>query len=135
MIKPVSSSNEGRVARIRVDYEDGSFDDVQVFPDSTFPLYSLRRRQPDSDTTGAHTNAAVAALLFFTAMKFQRTEYSIEDPKTLELLRFCKTNPKKGARLSLNDPTPRQLVALGIWGIIAALGIYSQWPVIRTMLE
>ena len=77
-----------RVTRIHVEYEDGSFDNMELLPGDDLPLYDLRRKQGGSRkrNLGAHTGGAVAALLFLTASSSFRREYSAMDPDVVKLL-------------------------------------------------
>jgi len=82
---------EPQVARIRIEYADGSLDDITLVPNPGLPLFGLDRAQPGkpSRSLGAHSAGAIAALLFRTALTTQRIEYSFRDPKIAELLRHA----------------------------------------------
>ena len=81
--------SEPRVTRIHVEYEDGSFDDIESLPQDGTPFYDLRRKRPDSRKRGLglHTGGAVAAILFMTAFYGQRREYSAFDLEICKLLK------------------------------------------------
>ena len=77
------------VTHIRIDYADGSADEIELLPDSNtnIPLYGWTRTCPDSQgRPGAYTAPAIAALLFQTALARHITEYDFKDPKTRDLL-------------------------------------------------
>jgi len=79
---PNTVMNQPSVARIRVEYEDGSCDTIERVQRDDFPLYCLTRKRPGSELPrGAYTNAAIAALLFSTAFTTKWTEYSSRDKK------------------------------------------------------
>ncbi|MBI5396693.1 MAG: hypothetical protein HZA91_15475 [Verrucomicrobia bacterium] len=72
-----------------MDYDDGSFDIIRLIQSDDFPLYSLTRKRPDSKLPGgAYTTAAIAALLFSTAMTTKWTAYSLRDKKIATLI-YC----------------------------------------------
>jgi hypothetical protein len=76
------------VTGIRVEYDDGSCDSIEMLQRGDFPLYGLTRKRPDSETPrGAYTTAAIAALLFSTAFTTKWTEYSARDQKLVKLIR------------------------------------------------
>ena len=80
--------NSPAVTRIRVEYDDGSCDSIELLQRGDLPLYGLTRKRPDSEPPrGAYTSAAIAALLFGTAFTTKRTEYSAQDPKLGGLIR------------------------------------------------
>lgn len=85
--------NEPRIARIRLEYEDGSSDDIGLLPNPGFPLYSLDRSQVREPVRhlGAHSVFAIAALLFRTAFTTRRTEYSSQDPEITKLARVVES--------------------------------------------
>ena len=89
--KEPASTSEPQVAQIRIEYEDGSFDDIKLVPNPGLPLYGLDRTRPGKPkrSLGAHSAGAIAALLFRTALTAHRTEYSYRDPKIAELLRHA----------------------------------------------
>ena len=79
--------NASPVSRILVQYEDGSFDEIKPLQRGDAPLYSLRRQQPGAQASpGAFTPAAIAALLFKTAMTSGWTAYSSKDKKMAALV-------------------------------------------------
>ncbi len=76
------------VTRIRVDYDDGSYDTIELLQRGKLPLFGLARNGPDLESpSGAYTTGAIAALLFCTAIKAERTEYSPADKQIAGLLR------------------------------------------------
>ena len=67
------------VTRIRVEYDDGSCDSIELLQRGDLPLYGLTRKRPDSEPPrGAYTTAAIAVLLFGTAFTAKWTEYSAQ---------------------------------------------------------
>jgi hypothetical protein len=77
------------VTRIRVEYDDGSCDSIELLQREGFPLYGLTRKRPDSETPrGAYTGGAIAGLLFSTAFTAKWTEYSARDQKVENLIRY-----------------------------------------------
>ena len=81
-----------QITRIRIEYADGSMDEIEALPDSNteIPLYGWTRTRPNFQRpAGAYTAHAIAALLFKTALSRQLTEYDISDPKIRDLLRNC----------------------------------------------
>lgn len=64
--KEPASTSEPQVAQIRIEYEDGRFDDIKLVPNPGLPLYGLDRVQPSKPerSLGAHSAGAIAALLF-----------------------------------------------------------------------
>ena len=86
-----ASTSKPQVAQIRIEYEDGSFDEIKLVPNPGLPLYGLDRTQPGkpSRSLGAHSAGAIAALLFRTALTTRRIEYSFRDPKIAALLRHA----------------------------------------------
>lgn len=81
--------SEPRVTRIRVEYEDGSFDNIDHLPQDETAFYDLRRERPVSyeGRLGLHTGGAIASILFLTALHGRRREYSVTDP---EIQKLCK---------------------------------------------
>ena len=76
------------VTRIRVEYNDGSCDTIELLQRGDFPLYGLIRKRPDSEQPrSAYTTAAIAALLFSTAFATRWTDYSATDKKLRGLIR------------------------------------------------
>jgi hypothetical protein len=95
---PSIVTNQPSVARIRVEYDDGSCDTIELLQRGDFPLYGLTRKRPDSiSPRGAYTTAAIAALLFSTAFTTKWTEYSSRDRKMGGLIRYWlgKSPPQK----------------------------------------
>ena len=79
------------VTRIRVEYDDGSCDTIELLQQGDLPLYGLTRKRPDSETPrGAYTTAAIAALLFSTAFTTKWMEYSARDTKLAGLIRYWR---------------------------------------------
>ena len=85
---------EPQVKCIRVEYADGSVDEIENLPGANIPLYNLRRKRgcADMDELGMHTGTAVAGLLFLTASTTLRREYSSVDPEMYWLLTGGKEN-------------------------------------------
>lgn len=83
------------ISCIHIDYTDGSYDIIKPIQEDPISISSLERRNADSDSiySSAHTNGAIAALLFMTAFFNQRTEYFSHDPKVGVLLKqlICRT--------------------------------------------
>jgi len=77
------------VTSIRLEYSDGSCDDIKLLQRGICPLYRLSRKRPDSEmhNLGAHTSGAIAIILFRTALATERTEYPFYEPKLVEALR------------------------------------------------
>ena len=77
------------VTFIHLEYADGSFDDIKLLQSGVFPLFNLRRKCPSGEVCdlGAHTAAAIAAILFRTSVNTERTEYPFDDPKLVAALR------------------------------------------------
>ena len=86
--------SEPQVKCIRVEYVDGSVDEIENLPGANMPLYNLRRKRgsEDMDELGVHTGTAVAGLLFLTASTTLRREYSSVDPEMYWLLTGGKEN-------------------------------------------
>src|SRR5438045_6297965 len=77
---PNMTMSSPAVTRIRVEYDDGSCDSIELLQRGDFPLYGLTRKRRDSESPlGAYTTAAIAALLFGTAFTTKWTEYSAQD--------------------------------------------------------
>lgn len=77
--------NHPRVTKIRVEYEDGSHDDVELLPGVDFPLYDLRRKTATKrGNIGACCGDSIGAFLFYTTSTTRRREFSEMD--TLSLL-------------------------------------------------
>ena len=84
-----TTTRQPSVARIRVEYDDGSCDTIELLQRGDFPLYGLTRKRPDSESPrGAYTTAAIAALLFSTAFTTKWTDYSVGDKKLGGLIRY-----------------------------------------------
>lgn len=85
---------EPQVKCIRVEYADGSVDEIENLPGANMPLYNLRRKRgcADMNELGMHTGTAVAGLLFLTASTTLRREYSSVDPEMYWLLTGGKEN-------------------------------------------
>jgi hypothetical protein len=77
------------VTSIRLEYADGSCDDIKLLQRGICPLFRLSRKRPDSEmhNLGAHTSGAIAIILFRTALATERTEYPFHEPKLVEALR------------------------------------------------
>jgi hypothetical protein len=92
-----TQSNSPSVSYIHVEYADGSFDVISLIQDGDFPLYSLDRKRAGAESVslGAHTREEIAALLFFTFVSNQHTEYSARDPKVAALHRSWMESLKK----------------------------------------
>jgi hypothetical protein len=86
--------SEPQVKFIRVEYADGSVDEIENLPGANMPLYDLRRKRgcADMNELGIHTGRAVAGLLFLTASTTLRREYSSVDPEMYWLLTGGKEN-------------------------------------------
>lgn len=86
--------SEPQVKCIRVEYMDGSVDEIENLPGANMPLYNLRRKRgcADMNELGMHTGTAVAGLLFLTASTTLRREYSSVDPEMYWLLTGGKEN-------------------------------------------
>jgi len=82
------TSTAPRVTRIEVHYEDGSKDEiVTVSKDKTdIPLFVWSRSSPVSNFKHARTNAAVAGLLFQTALTRRLMNHESRDKDTIKLL-------------------------------------------------
>ena len=77
------------VTSIRVEYADGSFDEIKLLQRAVCPLFGLSRKRSDSEirNLGAHTSGAIAMILFRTALATERTEYPFNEPKLIAALR------------------------------------------------
>ncbi|MCX7275665.1 MAG: hypothetical protein NTV19_21565 [Burkholderiales bacterium] len=86
--------SEPQVKCIRVEYVDGSVDEIENLPGANMPLYNLRRKRgcADMNELGMHTGTAVAGLLFLTASTTLRREYSSVDPEMYWLVTGGKEN-------------------------------------------
>jgi hypothetical protein len=86
--------SEPQVKCIRVEYVDGSVDEIENLPGANMPLYDLRRKRgsEDMDELGIYTGREVAGLLFLTASTTLRREYSTGDPEMYWLLTGGKEN-------------------------------------------
>jgi hypothetical protein len=93
------------VARIRVEYDDGSCDTIELLQRGDLPLYGLtRKRQGSESPRGAYTTVAVAALLFSTAFSTKWTEYSARDKRFGGLIRYwIGESPAKKEESERND--------------------------------
>ena len=82
-------SSQSTVSSIRLDYSDGSSDDIELLQLGDSPLYGLRRKRPGSEVRnlGAHTDRAIVAILLHTLTTTERIEYSLGDPKIRAVLR------------------------------------------------
>ena len=85
-----STAGEGKVKQplvtsIRVEYDDGSIDVMEVIQRHDLLLYNLIR---NNKSLGAHTATSIAALLFCTAAVAKWTEYSSRD-RTMSALIQC----------------------------------------------
>src|ERR1051325_2987114 len=90
--KPSSSAvaRQTHVRCIRVEYDDGSSDFIELLQRGDLPLYGFTRARPHSQLPrGAYTAGGIAALLFKTAVTTQWTEYAIEDPQIAGPVRHC----------------------------------------------
>ncbi len=78
---------EPQVSRIRVDYEDGSFDVIENLPQDETAFYNLCRKRPlhGAFRLGIHTAGAIGAILFLTALHGKRRDYSLADPELQKL--------------------------------------------------
>ena len=95
---PITAPRAARVTSIRVEYDDGSCDNVELLQVSPIILYGLTRRRPGSLTPrGAYSHGAVAALLFKTAATTLWTEYVLSDTEMAGLVRywFGESKPNK----------------------------------------
>jgi hypothetical protein len=110
MIEP-TTSQDAQVIRIRVEYDDGSWDVIKPIQQGELPLYGLERARPDSSTpVGAYTTAGIAALLFSTAITVKWTEYSSKDAKMAKLIR-CWLGEPQASKLS-DGKTPSGVESL-----------------------
>jgi len=83
------------VSRIFIEYKDGSYDTIEpIQEDPTLFLYGLERNNASGDRIidGAHTNAAIAALLFVTAINAKHIDYNLSDPQIFKLLKYWNDN-------------------------------------------
>lgn len=82
-------SRQPAVTSIRLEYADGSCDDIKFLHRGVCPLFRLSRKRPDTEMRdlGAHTSGAIAIILFRTALATERTEYPFHEPKLVEALR------------------------------------------------
>ena len=82
-------SRQPAVTSIRLEYADGSCDDIKLLQRGICPLFRLSRKRPDTEMRdlGAHTSGAIAIILFRTALATERTEYPFYEPKLVEALR------------------------------------------------
>jgi hypothetical protein len=96
----VPTSSQPTVTRIRVDYDDGSSDDIGLLQGGELPVYDLRRAIPGIEmrSLGAHSHGAIAAILFHAVTTTQRIEYSLGDPTIRALLSrlFGRTSSEGG---------------------------------------
>lgn len=81
-----------KISSIHIDYSDGSYDIIKPIQEDPILISSLERTNADGDRiiNRAHTNGAIAALLFMTVFSNQRTEYFSHDPKVGALLNAWK---------------------------------------------
>jgi len=91
------SSDLSSVARIQIEYTDGSSDAMNLIQEGDLPLFSLDRKKAgkESISLGAHTGGAIAALLYITLATNQRTDYSVTDKRVLALARSWNECVKK----------------------------------------
>lgn len=80
------------VLRISIEYSDGSYDIIKPIQEDPILISSLERNNAGGECnySKAHTNGAIASLLFMTAITNQRTEYKAYDPRVGTLLRSWK---------------------------------------------
>ena len=94
-----ATSRQPAVTSIRLEYADGSYDNINLLQHGLCPLFRLSRKRPDSEmhNLGAHTSGAIAIILFRTALATERTEYPFHEPKLVEALRpyFEELSPQK----------------------------------------
>lgn len=97
MHRITNDPNPSGVAHIRIDYTDGSFDEIKLIQEGDFPLFSLHRNQPgiDNERCEAHTGGAIASLLYITLATNQHTKYSCADTRVLTLSRCWQEIVKK----------------------------------------
>jgi hypothetical protein len=84
-----ATSRQPAVTSIRLEYADGSSDDIRLLHRGVCPLFRLSRKRPDTEMRdlGPHTSGAIAIILFRTALATTRTEYPFQEPKLVEALR------------------------------------------------
>lgn len=75
---------EPRVGKIHIEYDDGSFDEIESLP-CEFPLFSLKRKKigAKAKSFGAITGHSIGAFLFFTTSTTTRREFSEVDALNL----------------------------------------------------
>lgn len=78
--------NEPKISKIHIEYEDGSFDDIEMLPFPDFPLYDLRRKRAGvkKKNHGAIGGLSIGAFLLFTVWESVRRQFSEGD--TLNLM-------------------------------------------------
>ena len=78
-----------RVTRIEIHYDDGSKDEIKTVPKNAtqIPLFIWSRSSSVSKFKHARTSAAVAAVLFQTALTRRLMDHEPKDKSTLGLLR------------------------------------------------
>lgn len=83
------TSTAPRVTTIEIHYEDGSKDEIATVSKykTQIPLFVWSRSSPVSNFKHARTNAAVAAMLFQTALTRRLMNHDSKDNDTIELLR------------------------------------------------
>ena len=87
--------NKEKISAFRIDYTDGSYDKIEPgFQEDPMMLYNLYRnkRRWENNEAGAYTNAAIAALLFFTIINNEYTFYRPFYPHVKKLLKFWDEN-------------------------------------------
>ncbi|MHB9008965.1 MAG: hypothetical protein ACYDC1_18805 [Limisphaerales bacterium] len=95
---PQTSTSEPPVTRFQIEYADGSSDEITLLQRGECPLFTLRRKRPDTEmrSLGAHSAGAIAAILFRTAAMTERTEYPCYDPKFFAILQRWFEPPQSG---------------------------------------
>ncbi len=75
---------EPHISKIHIEYDDGSFDDIESLP-CDFPLFDLRRKTigAKAKSLGAITGHSIGAFLFFTTSTATRRQFSELDAYNL----------------------------------------------------
>jgi hypothetical protein len=83
-----------KISRIRIDYSDGTYDNIAPIQEDPILLYSLERNNTIENVSanGAYTHLAIAALLFLTAVSNEYINYKGYDPQVIKLLKCWSEN-------------------------------------------
>jgi len=86
---------DAKVTRVRVEYEDGSEDELRLIQEGELTIYGLERFDPEGASGGraAYSGGGMAGLLYITLITGIRTEYSSRDLRVAELARAFR-NPQ-----------------------------------------